>query len=35
LFETAVKKYEAFKPETSIHPSWGLGQAKYYLSQAQ
>jgi hypothetical protein len=35
LFETAVKKYEAFKPETSIHPSWGLGQAKYYLSQTQ
>ncbi len=35
LFETAVKKYEAFKPESSIHPSWGLDQAKYYLSKMQ
>jgi len=35
LFETAVKKYEAFKLESSIHPSWGMGQAKYYLSQMQ
>lgn len=35
LFETSVKKYEAFKPETSIHPRWGLGQAKYYLTQMQ
>jgi len=31
--ETAVVKYEAFKPESSIHPVWGLGSAKYFLSQ--
>lgn len=35
LFETAVKKYETFKPETAIHPHWGLGQVQYYLSQMQ
>lgn len=33
LFEEAIKKYEAFKPETSIHPTWGMAQAKYFLSQ--
>jgi hypothetical protein len=33
LFEEAIKKYEAFKPETSIHPTWGIAQAKYFLSQ--
>jgi hypothetical protein len=33
LFEEAIKKYEAFKPETSIHPAWGLQQAKYFLSE--
>jgi hypothetical protein len=33
LFETAMKKYEAFKPETAIHPQWGKSQAQYFLSQ--
>lgn len=33
ILEVAVQKYESFKPESSIHPSWGLGQAQYYLSQ--
>jgi len=33
LFEEAIKKYETFKPETSIHPSWGLQQAKHFLSE--
>ena len=33
LFEEAIKKYEAFKPETSIHPTWGMAQAKYFLSE--
>lgn len=33
LFEKAIKKYEAFKPASSIHPSWGLGQVKYFLTQ--
>ena len=32
LFEEALKKYEAFKPESTIHPSWGAGQTKYFLS---
>lgn len=31
LFEEAIKKYETFTPETSIHPSWGLKQAHYFL----
>ena len=33
LFEKAQKLYEAFKPETSIHPSWGKNQVAYFLSQ--
>jgi hypothetical protein len=33
LFETAMKKYEAFKPESAIHPQWGKSQAQYFLSQ--
>lgn len=33
LFEEALKKFETFKPASSIHPSWGLGQVKYFLSQ--
>jgi len=32
LFEAAMKKYEAFKPASSIHPSWGIGQVKYFLT---
>lgn len=33
LFETAIKKFEAFKPASSIHPAWGVGQVKYFLTQ--
>jgi hypothetical protein len=33
MLEDAVKKYEAFKPQSSIHPNWGLLSAKYFLSQ--
>jgi hypothetical protein len=33
LLDLAVKKFEVFKPESSIHPTWGLGQAQYFLSQ--
>ena len=33
LFELSAKKYESFKPESDIAPSWGLPQVKYYLSQ--
>ena len=32
LFEEAMKKFEAFKPESSIHPTWGLSQVKYMMS---
>lgn len=32
LFEEAAKKMETFKPASSIHPSWGAGQIKYFLS---
>ncbi len=35
LFEEAIKKFETFKPASTIDPSWGLGQAKYFVSQAQ
>jgi hypothetical protein len=33
LFEESLKKFESFKPESSIHPNWGMAQAKYFLSQ--
>ncbi len=35
LFEEALKKYEAFKPESSIHPSWGKGNTQYFLTQVK
>lgn len=35
LFETAMKKYEAFKAESNIHPVWGLPTTKYFHSQCQ
>lgn len=35
LFETAIKKFEAAKPETAIHPWWGLPATKYFYSQCQ
>lgn len=33
LFEKALKLFETFKPESSIHPNWGKGQLDYLLSQ--
>lgn len=33
IFEEAKKKYEAFKPESSIHPVWGKTQLNYFLTQ--
>jgi hypothetical protein len=33
LFEEALKKFETFKPASTIHPSWGMGQTKYFLAQ--
>lgn len=33
LFEAAARKFETFKPASSIHPSWGVYQVRYFLSQ--
>lgn len=33
LFEEALKKYEAFKPASTIHPVWGASQVKYFMAQ--
>lgn len=33
LFETALKKFDEYKPKSSIHPSWGKSQVEYFLSQ--
>lgn len=32
-FETAVSKFNAQKPESTLHPKWGLGAAQYFISQ--
>jgi hypothetical protein len=33
LFAEAQKKFETFKPESNIHPNWGMSQLKYMMSQ--
>jgi hypothetical protein len=33
LFEESLKKHEAFKPESSIHPRWGKSVSQYFLAQ--
>ena len=33
LFEEALKKYASFKPESSIHPSWGKNLVDNLMSQ--
>lgn len=33
LFETAIKKYETFKPATSIDPTWGRPSVQYFLGE--
>ncbi|MDQ6609833.1 MAG: hypothetical protein M3Y85_08435 [Bacteroidota bacterium] len=33
LFETANKKYDAFKPASSLDPNWGRGTTQYFLGQ--
>jgi len=33
LFEETLKKSDAFKPESSIHPNWGRSVAQHFLSQ--
>jgi hypothetical protein len=32
LFTKAVELFKAFKPETTLHPNWGLNMAMYLLS---
>ena len=32
LFAEAEKKLETFKPKSSIHPSWGRAQLKYFMT---
>lgn len=32
-FEKALEKFGTYKPESTIHPDWGRGQANYFLSQ--
>jgi hypothetical protein len=32
LFQEAAKKMETFKPVSSIHPSWGAAQIKYFMN---
>jgi hypothetical protein len=34
LFETALAKYEVFKPASSIDPNWGKRTILYFLDQA-
>lgn len=33
LFQEASAKFQTFKPASSIHPGWGTGQVKYFLTQ--
>lgn len=35
LFEQSQKKFESFKPQSTIHPQWGLSQVKYFQSLVQ
>lgn len=34
LFEEALKKYDSFKPASSLDPNWGKATAAYFLNQA-
>jgi hypothetical protein len=33
LFEKATELFKTFKPETALHPNWGMGQLMYFASQ--
>ena len=35
MFETAMQKYESFKPESAISPNWGRPMTQYFISQVQ
>lgn len=34
-FEMAISKFSAYKPESNIHPNWGLRATNYFMSQAK
>lgn len=34
LFETAMLKFDTFKPESTIHPTWGKGTTQYFIRMA-
>lgn len=33
LFEESLKKFDSFKPESTLHPKWGKDQVQFMLSQ--
>ena len=33
LFEKAIPMFDAFKPESELHPTWGKTTTEYFLSQ--
>jgi hypothetical protein len=33
LFQTAMQKFNTFKPETALHPNWGKRVVQYFLDQ--
>jgi hypothetical protein len=35
LFEESLKKFETYKPASSLHPDWGRGQVNYFLQMAK
>lgn len=35
LLEEAIKKFETFKPQSDLHPAWGMRSAKYFLAEAE
>jgi hypothetical protein len=35
LFDQSLKKFEAFKPQSAIHPQWGISQVKYFQTLAK
>ena len=35
IFEDAMKKFDSFKPESSIAPNWGLRQVKWLYAQCK
>jgi hypothetical protein len=35
MLETAVQKYETFKPASALHPDWGMGRTKMLLAECK